>query len=196
MRIHLVYAHPVPESFNAACRDAVIAALEAGGHEIDLLDLYAEGFDPVLSADERRAYHDIGANIATVEDLVARLRAADALVLVFPTWWYGLPAILKGWFDRVWAPGVSFTLSPDGGPIRPALTNIKKLAVVTTTGAPKWFTRLYMREPVKRVVLRGLKTLCAPKAEQLWLCHYAMDASTDATRKAFLTQIGDRFGRF
>jgi len=196
MRIHLVHAHPVPESFNAACRDAAVAALERAGHEIDLLDLYAEGFEPVLSAEERRVYHDIGPNVATVEDYVVRLRACDALVLVFPTWWYGMPAILKGWFDRVWAPGVSFTLPEGGGPIRPALTNIRKLGVVTSTGAPKWFTRLYMREPVKRVVLRGLKTLCAPKADHVWLCHYGMDASTDDSRKAFLTEIKDRFARF
>jgi len=196
MHVLLVYAHPVPESFNAAVRDTAAAALAEAGHSVDLMDLYAEGFDPVLGAQERQRYHDVGANLASVAGEVERLRAADALVLVFPTWWYGMPAILKGWFDRVWLPGVAFTLPDGGGPIRPALTNIAKLGVVTTSGSPRWFLRWYMGDPGRRVVLRGLKPLCAPRARSLWLCHYAMDASTPANRKAFLDRVDRAFRRF
>ncbi len=87
-------------------------------------------------------------------------KAAEALVLCFPTWWYGMPAILKGYFDRVWANTVAFRLPEGGGAIRPALTNIKKIAVVTTYGAPWWFIRLVLPDPSRAVIMSGLGRLC------------------------------------
>src|SRR6266478_5309006 len=160
MRVHLVYAHPSPSSFTAAVRDRVLAGLGAQGHQIDELDLYAAHFDPVLSLAERAVYFKPGDNLAGIEDYVERLRAAEALVLCFPTWWYGMPAILKGWFDRVWVTGVAFTLPPGRGAIRPALHNIRKFAVVTTYGSPWWLVML-LRDPVRAVLLGGLRRLCA-----------------------------------
>ena len=136
MRVLVVYAHPLSDSFAAALRDTVVQRLHAAGHEVDHCDLYAESFDPVLTPAERRAYNTSHPDLSAVDTHVARLRAAEALVLCFPTWWYGMPAILKGWFDRVWASGVAFTLPEGGGAIRPALHNIKKFAVVTTYGSP------------------------------------------------------------
>ena len=128
MNVLLVYCHPRADSYAASLRDEARAALEGAGHAVDLLDLYAEGFDPVMDADERGRYHDTARNTEGIESHIARLRAADALVFVYPTWWYGMPAMLKGWFDRVWAPGVVFDIN--GGVIRPLLTNVRKVGVV------------------------------------------------------------------
>ena len=86
MRVLLVHAHPVADSFSAALCAAIQEALGAAGHQVDLCDLYAERFDPVLSADARARYHDPRANLAGVEPYVERLRAAEALVLCFPVW--------------------------------------------------------------------------------------------------------------
>ena len=196
MRVHVVYAHPVQESFGAACHVAVTSALAGAGHEVDDLDLYAAGFDPRFSAEEHRRYQVVGRNLEGVDDLVARLRAAEGLVLVFPTWWYGMPAILKGWFDRVWLPGVGFNLPKGSGAILPALLNLKKFGVVTTVGSPWWFMKLYMREPGKRILLRGLKALCAPSARHVWLCQYGVDTSTPEQRSAFLRRIETTFAAF
>src|ERR1700675_692858 len=124
MRVLVIYAHPLGDSFDAALHQAVLAALRRGGHEVDDCDLYAEGFDPVLSAAERRAYNTPNPDLGGVATHVARLRAAEALAVCFPTWWSGMPAILKGWFDRVWAQGVAFHLPEGGGAIRPGLANI------------------------------------------------------------------------
>jgi putative NADPH-quinone reductase len=151
MRVLVLYAHPLPDSFAAALHRTILAALRQRGHEVDDCDLYAEGFDPVLSAAERAAYNTPHPDLSGVADHVARLRAAEAVVLCFPTWWYGLPATLKGYFDRVWAQGVAFRLPPGGGAIRPALTNIGKFWVVTTYGAPWWLIRLVLRDPVRAV---------------------------------------------
>jgi putative NADPH-quinone reductase len=191
VNILLVHAHPVPGSFSHALRTVVADALRGSGHAVDVLDLYAEGFAPALTEAERRAYHDVPANIATVQDHVARLQRAEALVLVFPTWWYGMPAILKGWFDRVWAPGVAFDISPQG--IAPRLTNITRFAVVTTTGSPWWLVALYLGNPVKKVLMRGIRRLLAPGADAHWHCLHHIDASTPAQRMRFLARVKAAF---
>ena len=195
MRVHLVYAHPSPTSFAAAIRDRVVAALEAGGHEVDVFDLYAASFNPVLSPSEWAANGDPAKNQAGVEAEVARLRAAEALVLCFPTWWYGMPAILKGWFDRVWVPGVAFHLPPGGGQIRPGLTNIRQLWVVTTHGAPGWFIA-WLGNPGRTVLLRGLARVIAPGAGKRFLTLYRMDGASRPRLERFLRRLDRTFQSF
>jgi putative NADPH-quinone reductase len=192
----VVYAHPLPDSYNAALHDRAVTALRGAGHEVDDLDLYADGFQPALTPAERAAYHTVGGNLAGIESYVARVRAAEALVICAPTWWYGMPAMLKGYFDRVWVPGMAFDLPPRGGAIRPGLTNIRKYAVVTTTGSPWWFMRLYMRDPGKRVLMRGVRRLFAPDVNMRYLCHYGIDTSTPSSRAAFLDRVGRAFAAF
>ena len=125
-RALVLFAHPCPESFSAALHEKVLTTLKARGWDVDDCDLNAEGFNPVLTTEERRAYHDEESNIAPVQSYVDRLQAADALVMVFPVWNFGYPAILKGFLDRVFLPGVSFKLVD--GKVKPNLTHIRKLA--------------------------------------------------------------------
>jgi putative NADPH-quinone reductase len=191
VRVLLVHCHPVPESFSHALRVAVQAGLSRAGHAVDLLDLYAEEFRPALSEAERRRYHDVPANLAGIEDHVARLRAADALVFVYPTWWYGLPAILKGWLDRVWVPGATFTLT--NGPIVGELTNIRRIAGVTTFGSPWWFMRFFMSHPGKRLITRGLRVLCAKGCRVTWLEIDRMDSRTRADLAAYRDRVEAAF---
>ena len=96
MRVLILYANPVATSFGAALHQQAVKALQAGGHDIDDCDLYAERFDPILSEQERVRYHNIRVNREPVADYADRLLAAEALVLVYPVWNEGFPAILKG----------------------------------------------------------------------------------------------------
>ena len=125
MKALVVFAHPVPESFSSSLHRTVVETLSGKGWEVDDCDLNAEGFSPVLTMEERRNYHDEKINIEPVASYVERLRAADALVLVFPVWNFGYPAILKGFFDRVFLPGVSFKLV--NGKVAGNLRNITRL---------------------------------------------------------------------
>ena len=195
MRVLVIYAHPLADSFAAALHRMVVETLQRGGHEVDDCDLYAERFDPVLTPAERRAYNTPTPDLSAVAGHVTRLKAAEALVLCYPTWWYGLPAILKGYFDRVWAKDVAFTLPEGGGAIRPALTNITKIAVVTTYGAPWWLIRLVLRDPVRAAVLGGLGRLCGRGPRQ-WLALYNIDAATPARCAKFLARVESTFTRF
>ena len=125
MRYLVVYAHPVEDSFVAALHRCAVAALREAGHTVDDCDLYAEGFQPALSRAARIAYHDVGDNRAAVDEgdrAPARVRRAGVR---FPTWWYGMPAMLKGYIDRVWLPGVAFELA--GGRTRPLLHEYRAL---------------------------------------------------------------------
>jgi NAD(P)H dehydrogenase (quinone) len=196
MRILILYAHPLADSFAAALHQRVVARLQESGHEVDDCDLYALGFDPVLRAAERASYNTPSPDLSGVADHVARLRAAEAVVLCFPTWWYGMPAILKGYFDRVWAQGVAFRLPEGGGAILPGLANIRKLWVVTTYGAPWWLIRLVLRDPVRAVILGGLARLCGRGVETRFLALYNIDAASRAKCAAFIARVEREFARF
>jgi putative NADPH-quinone reductase len=192
MRVLVVHAHPVPESFSAALCAEVRLTLRARGWEVDHLDLHAEAFDPVMTADERRAYHDLARNTLPVQAHVDRLRAAEALVIVAPVWNYGWPAILKGWFDRVFLPGVSFRMQD--GQVVPALTHVRKLAVVTTYGGTRLRSWL-AGDPPRRVATRTFRFLCRP-ATLRYLALYDMNRATEAHRAAFLARVGAEMERF
>ena len=155
MRILLIYCHPVETSFNAALHQQVLQSLRSAGHEVDDCDLYAEGFNPVLSRAERLGYHDIPANQAPVQSHVDRLMRAQALVFVFPTWCFGMPAMLKGYLDRVFLPVVSFDIS-DPANVKPSLTHIKRIAAVVTYGRPR-YAAIYMGDPPRKMITRYLK---------------------------------------
>lgn len=148
MHALLVYAHPEPQSFNASLRDTSIQTLQRLGYEVEVSDLYAMNFDPVagrndfmeslnpeilnLSLEQRHA-----AKTETLAPLIAQqlkaLQRADLLIFQFPLWWFGMPAILKGWIDRVFVSGVVYGRSAqfELGKLRG-----KRALVCTTTGAP------------------------------------------------------------
>jgi putative NADPH-quinone reductase len=194
MRCLIVYSHPVETSYCAAlCRQAV-SALEGAGHEVRLLDLYAEGFDPVLSRQERLDYHARGANERLVRVHLDHLAWAQALVFVYPTWWYGLPAMLKGWLDRVWIPYVTFTLPEGNEPIRGLMHNIVRIAGVSTSGASRLWLAM-VGNPGRRTITRGVRALCHPRCRTTWLAHYNIDRSTPASRAAFLERVARELGR-
>jgi NAD(P)H dehydrogenase (quinone) len=189
MRVLVLFAHPDPESFAAALHRTIVETLVTAGHEVDDCDLYAEGFNPVLSREERVGYHDLENNQKPVADYVERLQKAEALVLSYPVWNFGFPAILKGFFDRVFLPGVSFRLVD--GKVRPNLWNIRKLAAVTTYGGPR-YRALMMGDPPRKIVKRVLRTVCHPSAHPLYLTHYDMNRSTPESRAGFLADVRKR----
>ncbi|MGA2792191.1 MAG: NAD(P)H-dependent oxidoreductase [Roseiarcus sp.] len=191
MRVLVVYAHPVETSFVAALRAQVVDALRARGHQVDDCDLNGEGFDPVMSRQERINYHNKAINRAPVAPYVERLLDAEALVLVFPVWNYGFPAFLKGFVDKVFLPGVSFELAADGS-YTTTLRNIRKLAAVCTYGGSRLRTIL-MGDPPRRVVKRSLRLLVSPRASCDYLAHYDMNRTNPERRARFLSEVRRAF---
>ncbi|MBN9233726.1 MULTISPECIES: NAD(P)H-dependent oxidoreductase [Phyllobacteriaceae] len=194
MRVLVVYCHPVPESFCAAVRDAALEGIAGKGCEARLVDLYAENFDPVMRDGERRDYNERAPVDPALAAHIAHLNWAEAIVFIYPTWWYGLPAMLKGWLDRVWAKDVAFSLDA-GGRITPLMGHVQKIAVVTTCGAPRWWSHV-VGHPGRKTILRGIRALCAKRCKTLFLAHYLMDASTPESRAAFLGQVRQKLQAF
>ena len=187
-RALVLAAHPVPDSYNQALHARTVETLQARGWDVDDCDLYAEGFNPVLSEAERRGYHDEPDNFAPVADYVERVRAADALVMVFPVWNFGYPAMLKGFLDRVFLPGVSFRL--EEGKVKPNLTKIRRLAAVTTYGGTR-VRAMLVGDPPRKCVTRAVWHVCRPRSMK-YLALYDMNRATDAKRGQFLTDVGDQ----
>ena len=116
-------------------------------------------------------------------------------MLVYPTWWSGQPAMLKGWIDRVWACGVAWEL-PDGASIiRPLLTNIRRIAIVTTHGSSKWVNALE-GESGKRTAFRSIRAACSRRMHTSWTAIYGLDRADDTKRSAWLDRVEQRFSRF
>lgn len=193
MRVLLVFCHPVEDSYQGALHRAARAALERAGHEVDDLDLYGEGFDPVLSREERLSYHDLEVNRRSVQAYVDRLLRAEALVFCFPVWAYGPPAMLKGFFDRVFIPGVSFSLQ--NGRIRPGLTRVTKIAAIVSYGQPRWLAWL-AGDPPRKLITRYLRLSTGRATKVTYLAHYDMNLSTDATRRRFVARVEREMARF
>jgi NAD(P)H dehydrogenase (quinone) len=195
MRALLVVAHPLDDSFAKAAAARVRATLERRGFIVDLIDLYADDFDPRLTQAERRGYFATPYDDGAVADYAERLKLAQKLVFVFPQWWFNMPAILKGFFDRVFAPGVAFDHAPGGGLIT-RLGAVEAIFVVSSTGAPWWVARLYMGDPVRRQIGRGVRTVLSPKARFRMYTLHDMDKLTPARANAFLDRIERAFLKF
>lgn len=197
LRVLIVVAHPLDDSFAKAALSRVRAVLERRKDEVDVIDLYRDGFDPRLTSAERRGYfaqpYQPGADVT---GYVERLRAAEKLVLIFPQWWFAMPAIMKGFFDRVFAPGVAFEHDRAGGRLIPKLDHIRALWVVSSTGSPWWVARLWMGDPVRKLLKRGIMSFVARGASFRMMTLHDMDRMTDDKAKAFLARLEAAFARF
>jgi putative NADPH-quinone reductase len=194
MRVHYLYCHPQATSFHAAIRARVLAGLAASRHEVDLLDLYADKFDPVMWEAERRDYHDLARNQVRMADYIARLRAADALVVQFPVWSFGMPAMLKGYFDRIMMPGVAFDLS-NPARSRPLLGNLRRIAGITTYGRSR-VRAIAVGDPPRKMVKRYLPWFANWRARVDYYALYHMNVATDTERAAFIERVEGAMSRF
>ena len=190
MRLLVVFCHPSANSYGAALLKTACRALRAAGHKLRVRDLYREGFNPVLSRGELKDYLPRTERIiARHPDHVADLRWAEGLVFIYPTWFYGPPAMLKGWLERVWLPGVAFEVAEERFR-RPAglLANIRLVACITTSGSPWWWIRL-IRDPGRSLITRGLRPLFSWRCRFIWRQLYDMNNQTDKARADFLDRV-------
>ncbi|MEM9427437.1 MAG: NAD(P)H-dependent oxidoreductase [Pseudomonadota bacterium] len=186
MKALVLFAHPCEESFGAALHAKVVDTLTERGWDVDDCDLYAENFQPVLTTAERRGYHDEPENCGPVQPYVDRLRAAEALIFSFPVWNFGYPAILKGFLDRVFLPGVSFKIVE--GKVAPNLQNIRKLAAVTTYGGTR-MRAFGAGDPPRKHFTRAVWHVTRPE-KMKYLALYDMNRASDTKRAQFLDKVG------
>lgn len=188
MRALVVYCHPVDESFCAAARDAAVRGLTTAGHDTTVIDLYGESFMPVMDDTEWSLYMSMGGEVPDeLRRHVDLVRSAEILVFVYPTWWSGLPAMLKGWLERVLLPGVGFSLN-DARKVRPGLVQVRRIYAISTFGSPRLYVA-FVNDNGRRILGRCLRLTAGPRTRFTSLRLYAMDKQTDAGRRAFLDRI-------
>jgi NAD(P)H dehydrogenase (quinone) len=154
MRVMVILDHPWRGSFCHALKDAVVRGLAAAGHERDVLDLHRENFDPVLRVDELAVYAQGTYLDPKVGEYQQRIEQAQHLLFIFPLWWEVMPAMLKGWLDKVFLPEWAFTEAD----ALPLLTHITGATAITTMGAPE-----ITYNSVERVLLKGTLGFCGIK---------------------------------
>lgn len=189
MKCLVVVTHPLKDSLCRYLAEQVVTQLLERGHDVTVENLYESGFDPALSPRERSAYYDEPYDSSGVAEQVCRLQSAEAIVLVYPTWWFGFPAMLKGWFDRVWSPGIAYDHASDLGSIQPRLDNLRHVLAVTTLGSPWWVDRLVMWQPVKRVLKVGLLGACSRGVRLSYLSLYQSENVEEARVARFALRI-------
>ena len=185
----VIVAHPCGDSLTHALAARAEAGLRTAGYEVALLDLYALGFRAAMSEAERTSYHEdqpiLDPIVAEHVDLIKR---ATVVAFVYPTWWSGLPAILKGWLERVIVPGVGFRFDERTGKVKPGLGHVRRLVGISTYGSPRSAVRL-INDNGRRTIARALRLSCGVRTRTQWLGLYSVDNSTKSERQDFAASV-------
>ncbi len=188
----LIHAHPAEESFNHVIVTTATEALRQGGHVVDVVDLYADGFDPRMTTAERQTYETDDAIIdPLVRGYASLVTNCEAMVFVYPTWWNGVPAILKGWFEKVLVPGVAFHLDDRTQRVVRDLTGVRRLVAITTTDRSRrqlWVTT----DQGRRLIHRSLRMSTGLRARSVWLALHDIESTSEFDRGEFLERVRSR----
>ncbi len=193
MRCLVVLAHPLENSLCRYLSEQTIKHLQAKGYKVTVKDLYQEQFNPVLTSLERASYYTDQFDTGQLQKDIEQLTTAESLVLIFPVWWFGFPAILKGWFDRVWAPGHAYNHASELGTITPCLGKLKEVKVVTTLGSPWWVDYFVLWKPVNRVLKFALLGACTKNCKYKMLSLYKSEKLTRSQVEGFVEKIKSSF---
>ena len=187
MNIVVVLGHPSADSYCAAIFERIIRALEARpAHSVTAIRLADEKFVTAMSSAERVAYETANPLICAETKRHAEiLQQAEALIFVYPTWWSGLPAQLKGWLERVFVLGVAFRFNKNGK-IRPNLNNVRHIIGVSTYGSPWRYVKL-INDNGRRTLTRAIRMSTGLRTRTMWRGIYALDTCTQQQREKFVT---------
>ena len=151
-RTLIIYAHPYDGSFNRAILEAATSALDKADRPYDVVDLYADGFDPRMPTEELALYREGGTLDPLVSHYQKLIDGASRIIVIAPIWWSELPAIVKGFVDKVLKQNWAYHPTATGG-VKGHLTHIKQVLVLTTSTAPTWFLRRFCGNYVSSVFL-------------------------------------------
>jgi putative NADPH-quinone reductase len=188
MNVVVVLGHPSADSYCAAIFKRIIFALESQpSHNVTAIRLADEKFATAMSTAERVAYET---ETPLISDETKRhaevLLQAEALIFVYPTWWSGLPAQLKGWLERVFVLGVAFRFNKHGK-IRPNLQNVRHIIGVSTYGSPWRYVKL-INDNGRRTLTRAIRMSTGFRTRSMWCGIYALDTCTQQQREEFVNE--------
>ena len=192
MNIVVVLGHPSADSYCAAIFERIIFELKSQPtHNITAIRLAEEKFITAMSTAERAAYETLSPLISgETKRHAAALKQAEALIFVYPTWWSGLPAQLKGWLERVFVLDVAFRFN-EKNQIRPNLNNIRHIIGVSTYGSPWRYVKL-INDNGRRTLTRAIRASTGLRTRTMWCGLYALDTCTQQQRERFITETAQK----
>jgi NAD(P)H dehydrogenase (quinone) len=195
MKLLVVFSHPSIESYGAAIYRNAVETLSSKGHEVRCHDLYREKFDPVLSTEEWEDYlTNRERNPAKHTEYIADLQWAEGLVVIYPTFYYGPPAMLKGWLERVWLPGVTFDIADGKQKLaKSKMRHIRLFVGITTSGSPWWWLRL-IGDPGRSLWTKAMRPTFGWSCKFVWRQLHNMNHTTQSDRTGFLKRIEQTLG--
>ncbi|OYV02009.1 MAG: NAD(P)H dehydrogenase [Burkholderiales bacterium PBB5] len=190
MHTLVVLAHPYAKSYCYALYERVVQQLAQSGHTVDRLHLDQEDFDPVMRSADLAVYARRESADPAVPAYQARIDAAQQLVFIFPIWWEVMPALLKGYIDKVFTNGWAYEPSRFG--VKGHLGHIQRAVVITTMNTPKWAYRWLYGDAVQRSLVRGTLRKCGVKNVK-WVALSPVSHVSDARRQTWLDRVGALF---
>ena len=192
MRVVIVFNHPYEKSYCNAILEAVTTGLQKAKHHVDLIHLDNDNFNPVMSKADLKAFTDHSPIDPQVIDYNNRLKNADHLIFIFPIWWDLMPAMTKGFIDRVLSPGIVYDHHPRGFGLIPLLKNLKGVTIITTMNKPKIMYSLLIGNLIRKAMLRSVfKTMGYKNLN--WISHNMVKSVTHKKRVKWLYDLEKRF---
>lgn len=183
----IVTSHPYEGSFCHALMVAAKEGAQKAGHTVDIIDLEADHFDPVMHSADLIGFLKHQAQDARAIDYIQRVKAADHLILVFPIWWELMPAMMKGFIDKVVFPGETFDYEKGGTGMASKLAKLQSTTVITTMNTPKALYRWVFGDAIQRALIRGTFKKMGLKNVK-WLSCNMVKKSSDIKRQNWLQQ--------
>jgi len=201
MKVAIVFNHPYEGSFCNAILQSVIKGLQKANHEVDVMHLDNDKFNPVMSAEDLKRFVQLKYNIHSgkevepsgdplVLDYKKRLEAADHLVFIFPIWWELMPALTKGFIDRIIFPGIAYTYEKENKMV-PRLA-IKGVTLITTMNTPSLLYMLFFRNAIRHALFTGTFWKLGYKNRK-WISLNMVKFVSQEKRKKWLLQMEQRF---
>jgi putative NADPH-quinone reductase len=159
MNTLILYCHPWEGSYNFAFLKAITKGLEKRNVSYEILDLVLDGFNPVMTEADLAVYRKGAFVDPKVGEYQEKLMRAEEIIIITPIWWGMPPAILKGFFDKVFLPHWAYETS-DSGLLQGKLTHIKKATVISTMNSPQFYYNLFLKSPLKNSMILGTLKAC------------------------------------
>ncbi len=191
MNVLIIYAHPNPSSFNHAVLEQMKLGFIEGNHNIQVIDLYKENYNPVLNFNDVNSRSD-QENTPYLKVYQNYIMEAQHLVFLYPVWWYSMPAILKGFLDRVFSPGFAYSKK---GKLSRGLLQGKTSWVVYTIDSPVWFVKLFRKSIEWRLMKTAILKYCGISSVKRIMFANATN-STPQKREKWLLHIYDKARKF
>ncbi|APU70636.1 NAD(P)H dehydrogenase [Companilactobacillus crustorum] len=183
----IIYAHPFPGSFNHEILNRLSNSFSKNDEEFELIDLYSDGFDPILSKKDLATYSQGKIDDKLVKKYQRKIACSDELVFIFPIWWHNLPAMLKGFFDKTMLNGFAYDESNGWQGL---LTYIKRATVITTSTVTKEHLENNCGNPIQNVFIdRTLVDLGIDQKTVHWIHFGKVNTTTDEDREQFLNDL-------